>query len=201
MKIHFHLIKKKKIAKRRKSNRGRRVERITHRINWNIRSREVRLVGNEEESQNGLFPTQVALRMAEEMGVDLVEINGKQEPPICKLIEYTKFKYDLKKKQKEAKAKQHVTQMKEIRFGPNTDQHDFDFKLRHAQKFLTDGNKIKAYVHFRGRSIIYKDQGKKVLLEFATALEDLAKVELLPKMEGKRMHIILAPKIIPKSKK
>lgn len=130
-------------------------------MNWNIRSQEVRIVGSEEEDKNGVFPTQVALRMAEEMGVDLVEINETQNPPICRLIEYSKFKYDLKKKQKEAKAKQHVTQMKEIRFGPNTDEHDFNFKLRHAEKFLQEGNKIKAYVHFRGRSIIYKDQGKR----------------------------------------
>lgn len=165
-----------------------------------IRVREVRIVGSEDESQNGVFPTDVALRMAEGLGVDLVEINDKQEPPICRLIEYTKFKYEQKKRQKEAKAKQHVTQMKEIRFGPNTDDHDFQFKLRHAEKFLKEGNKIKAYVHFRGRSIIYKDQGKKILLEFATALEDLAKVEMLPKMEGKRMHIILSPKLIPKKK-
>lgn len=149
---------------------------------------------------NGVFPTRVALQMAEEQGLDLVEINSAQEPPICRIIQYSKFKYELKKKKKEAKQNQHVTQMKEIRFGPQTDDHDFQFKLRHAQKFLEDGNKVRAYVHFRGRSIIYKDQGKKILLEFAQALEELAKVEMLPKMEGKRMHIILSPKNIPKKK-
>ena len=144
---------------------------------------------------NGVFPHSEALRMAQEAGVDLVEIVGNQDPPICRLIEFSKFKYQQKKREKENKQKQHVVQMKEIRFGPNTDEHDFNFKLNHARKFLEEGNKVRAYVHFRGRAIVYKDRGEKILLEFAQELSELGKVEMLPKMEGKRMYVILAPKI------
>lgn len=148
----------------------------------------------ENESDNGVMPTQEALRIAQDEGLDLVEIVANQDPPIVRIIEYSKFMYEKKKREKENKAKQHVVQMKEIRFGPNTDEHDFNFKTKHARKFLEDGNKVKAYVHFRGRSIVYTDRGKKVLLEFAQELEDVGKVEMLPKLEGKRMYIMLAPK-------
>lgn len=150
---------------------------------------------------NGVFPIRVALEKAEELGLDLVEINPKTDPVLCKIIQYSKYKYEKKKKEKEAKQRQHVTTMKEIRFGPNTDDHDFQFKLRHAKKFLEEGNKVRAYVHFRGRSIIYKDRGEKLLLEFAQELAELGKVEHMPAMEGKRMHIILAPKASNKKKK
>ena len=165
-----------------------------HKINEEIEAPTVRVVGNKDESINGVMPTPRALSLAVEMEVDLVEIVANQEVPIVRMIEYSKFKYELKKKERETKAKQHVTTMKEIRFGPNTDEHDFNFKLKHAQKFLQEGNKVRAYVHFHGRSIVYKDRGKKVLLEFAQNLEEIAKVEQLPKMEGKRMHIILTPR-------
>lgn len=150
----------------------------------------------ENESLNGVMPTERALMIAEDMGLDLVEIVANQTPPIVRIIEYSKFKYEQKKRKKENKAKQHVVQMKEIRFGPNTDQHDFDFKLNHAKKFLEDGNKVRAYVHFRGRAIVYKERGQKILLEFAQALQELGKVEMLPKMEGKRMYMVLAPKSV-----
>lgn len=143
---------------------------------------------------NGVMPTYKALRLAEEAGMDLVEIVANQRPPVCRIIEYSKFIYEQKKRAKENKAKQATVQMKEIRFGPNTDDHDFDFKVKHATKFLQDGNKVKAYVHFRGRTIIYSDRGKALLLRFAQALEALSKVEMLPKLEGKRMYIMLSPK-------
>lgn len=127
--------------------------------------------------------------------MDLVEISPKADPPICKVIDYAKFKYDQKKKQKEIKAKQHKTVIKEIRFGPNTDDHDFGFKLKHAKGFLADGHKVKAYVHFVGRTIVYKERGELLLLKFAEALAEDAKIEQLPKMEGKRMFLYMAPKI------
>lgn len=140
------------------------------------------------------------MSLAEEMGVDLVEIAPNSDPPVCRLIEYSKFKYEKEKRKKEMKKNQHVVQLKEIRFGPNTDEHDFMFKINHAKKFLSEGNKVKAYVHFRGRSIIYTDRGKKLLLEFAQELEEIGKVEMLPKLEGKRMFIIMSPKAAPKKK-
>jgi len=142
----------------------------------------------------GVVETRKALAYAESLGVDLVEINGRAEPPIVQVIEYSKFRYELKKRQKEKKANQVVIQMKEIRFGPNTDEHDFNFKVKHAIEFLEKGNKVKAFVHFRGRSIIYTDRGKKLLLEFAQELEEYGKVEMMPKLEGKRMFLILTPK-------
>lgn len=125
--------------------------------------------------------------------MDLVEMDAAQDPPICRIIEYTKFKYEQSKREKEKKKKQHIVEMKEIRFGPNTDSHDFNFKLNHARKFLEEGNKVKAFVHFRGRSIVYTDRGKVLLLEFADELSDIGKVEMLPS-QGKRMYIILTPK-------
>jgi len=132
--------------------------------------------------------------MAENESLDLVEISPKADPPVCKIIDYSKFKFEQKKKQKEIKAKAQKTVIKEIRFGPNTDDHDFNFKLKHAIKFLSDGAKIKAYVHFVGRTIVFKERGEILLLKFAQALEEYGKVEMLPKLERKRMYVILAPK-------
>ncbi len=132
--------------------------------------------------------------MAEGEGLDLVEISPKADPPVCKIIDYSKFKYEQKKKQKEIKAKAQKTVIKEIRFGPNTDDHDFNFKLKHAIKFLKEGAKLKAYVHFVGRTIVFKERGEILLLKFAQALEEYGKVEQLPKLERKRMYVILAPK-------
>ncbi len=135
-----------------------------------------------------------AQKIAEDQGMDLVLISPKAVPPVCRVVEYSKFKYDYKKKQKELKAKAQKTVVKEIRFGPNTDDHDFNFKLKHAQSFLEDGAKVKAYVHFVGRTIVYKERGELLLLRFAEALSEMAKVEQLPKLEGKRMFLYLSPK-------
>ncbi len=132
--------------------------------------------------------------MAQDQGLDLVEISPSADPPVCKIIDYLKFKYEQKKKQKEIKAKAQKTVVKEIRFGPNTDDHDFEFKLKHAKGFLEDGAKVKAYVHFVGRSIVFKERGEVLLLRFAQELEDLGKVEEMPKLMGKRMTVMLAPK-------
>lgn len=150
------------------------------------------MVGDNVEV--GVYTVQQAVSIAKEQQLDLVEISPKADPPVCKIIEYAKFKYDYKKKQKELKSKAHKTVVKEIRFGPNTDDHDFNFKLRHAETFLKEGSKVKAYVHFVGRTIVYKERGELLLLRFAEALEEKAKVEQLPKMEGKRMFIYLTPK-------
>ena len=139
--------------------------------------------------------------MAKEQNLDLVEISPKADPPVCKIIDYSKFKYEQKKKQKEIKANAQKTVIKEIRFGPNTEEHDFNFKLKHAQNFLADGAKVKAYVHFVGRSIVFKERGEILLLKFAQALEEYGKVEQMPKLEGKRMTMFLAPKPIKKSGK
>ena len=138
------------------------------------------------------------MRMADEMELDLVEISPNADPPVCKITDYQKFLYHQKKKQKEIKEKSHKIVTKEIRFGPNTDDHDFNFKLKHAQKFLEEGAKLKAYVFFKGRSILFKDKGEILLLKFITALEDIAKVDQLPKLEGKRMTIMLSPKVAKK---
>lgn len=151
-----------------------------------------------ENVEVGVYPTRKALEMAEAQGLDLVEISPKADPPVCKIIDYSKFKYEQKKKQKEIKAKAQKTVIKEIRFGPNTDDHDFEFKLNHAKGFLKDGAKVKAYVHFVGRTIVFKERGEILLLKFAQALEDLAKVDQLPKLEGKRMTVMLSPKSGPK---
>jgi len=135
-----------------------------------------------------------ALKIADEKELDLVEISPKAEPPVCKIIDYSKFLYQQKKKQKEMKAKTQKIVVKEIRFGPHTDDHDFEFKLRHAEKFLKDGAKVKAYVFFKGRSILFKEQGEILLLKLATSLEDLGTVEQMPKLEGKRMIMMISPK-------
>ncbi len=163
-----------------------------HRINEQIHSKEVRVVGDDIEPK--VYPLAQALRMAEEAGMDLVEISPNAVPPVCKIIDYSKFLYQLKKKQKEMKAKQVKVNVKEIRFGPQTDDHDYNFKLRHAQGFLQDGDKVKAYVFFKGRSILFKEQGEVLLLRFANDLEEYGKVEQMPVLEGKRMTIFIAPK-------
>jgi len=169
-----------------------------YRVNQRIRAREVRVVG--ENVNMGIYPLSQALDMAEEQGLDLVEISPNANPPVCKIIDYSKFKYEQKKKQKEIKAKAQKTVVKEIRFGPNTDDHDFNFKLRHAQNFLKDGAKVKAYVHFAGRTIVFKERGEVLLLKFIQELDELGKVEQMPKLEGKRMTVILSPKSIGKAK-
>jgi len=163
-----------------------------HRINGFIRVPEVRLVGDNVEP--GIYPTRKAMDMADGLELDLVEISPNATPPVCRIIDYSKFIYEQKKKQKEIKANAKQTVIKEIRFGPNTSDHDFEFKLKHAVKFLESGEKVRAYVHFKGRAIVFKEQGEILLLRFAQALEDYGKVELLPKLEGKRMFLTLAPK-------
>lgn len=163
-----------------------------YRINEQIRVREVRIVGDDIEST--VMPTFKALQLAEQKGVDLVEISPNAQPPVCRLIDYSKFIYQQKKHQKEMKAKQVKVDVKEIRFGPQTDDHDYDFKLKHAKGFLTDGDKVKAYVFFKGRSILFKEQGEVLLLRFAADLEDYGKVEQMPQLEGKRMIMFIAPK-------
>lgn len=180
--------------RRRYPPRGRVEE--PYKVNGKITAREVRVVGDNVTV--GVYPISEALKIAENQGLDLVEISPKAEPPVCKVIDYSKFKYDQKKKQKEIKAKASKTVIKEIRFGPNTDDHDFNFKLKHAENFLKDGAKVKAYVQFRGRAIVYKERGEILLLKFAQALEEHAKVEQLPKLEGKRMFLFLAPKMSKK---
>ena len=152
----------------------------------------MRLVGDNVEQ--GIFPFSQALRIAEDQGLDLVEISANATPIICRIIEYKKFLYDLKKKQKEIKAKQATVEMKEIRFGPNTDEHDLNFKMNHARKFLQEGHKVKAFVFFRGRTIVFKERGEILLLKFAQELEDVGVVESMPKLEGKRMIMFLIPK-------
>lgn len=147
-----------------------------------------------EGIEPGVYPIRKAREIAEEQELDLVEISPNADPPVCKVLDYKKFLYEQKKKQKELKAKATKIVVKEIRFGPNTDDHDFEFKLKHAKEFIEQGAKVRAFVFFRGRSIVYKDQGEILLLRLANELEDIAKVEMLPKMEGKKMFIILAPK-------
>ena len=147
-----------------------------------------------ENIESGVYSIERALQLAQEEGLDLVEISAKAVPPVCKIIDYSKFKYEQKKKQKEIKARAHKTVVKEIRFGPNTEEHDFNFKVKHAINFLKDGAKVKAYVHFVGRPIVFKERGEILLLKFAQALEDYAKVDQMPKLEGKRMFLFLSPK-------
>ena len=162
-----------------------------YRVNEQIRVREVRIVG---ESGSTVMPTREALDMARQQGVDLVEISPNANPPVCRLIDYSKFLYQQKKRAKEMKAKQVKVEVKEIRFGPQTDEHDYQFKLKHAKEFLEEGNKVRAYVFFRGRSILFKEQGEVLLLRFANDLEEVGKVESMPSLEGKKMFLYLAPK-------
>lgn len=167
------------------------------RINNYIRVPRVRLVGDNIE-EPGIFTVSEALKMADDMELDLVEISPNADPPVCKIVDFKKFLYQHKRKLKEQKSKSTKIVVKEIRFGPNTDEHDFNFKLKHAEKFLEDGSKVKAYVFFKGRSILFKEQGEILLLRLASELEDRCKVEQLPKLEGKRMIMMLAPKVVKK---
>ncbi len=169
-----------------------------HRINHFIRVPQVRLVGDNVTM--GVYPTQEALKMAQQLELDLVEISPQADPPVCKIIDYNKFLYDKKRKEKEMKAKSKSAELKEIRFTPGTDDHDFDFKARHAENFLKEGNKVKAYVQFKGRAIMFKERGELVLLKFAERLAEFGQVEGLPKLEGKRMLMVIAPKTQKKKK-
>jgi len=182
-------------------NRGRFAPRkeAEHRINHFIRVPQVRLVGDNVEP--GVYPTNEAIKKAQEQGLDLVEISPNADPPVCKIIDYNKFLYDKKKKEKEMKANAKVSEVKEIRFTPNTDEHDFNFKAKHAENFLKEGNKVKAYVQFKGRAIQFQDRGQLLLLKFAERLTDIGVLESMPKMEGRRMLAMFAPKGKKKAEK
>jgi translation initiation factor IF-3 len=163
-----------------------------------IKAPEVRLVG--ENVEPGIYATADASKIAKEQELDLVEISPGANPPVCKIIDYNKFLYEEKKKKKEQKAKSKTSEVKEIRFTPNTDDHDFEFKVKHAEKFLSDGNKVKAHVQFKGRAIMFKERGELLLLKFADSLKDVGALEGLPKMEGKRMLVMFAPRAAQKKK-
>lgn len=169
-----------------------------HRINEKIRVPQVRLVGDNVTV--GIYPTDHALRIARDLELDLVEISPNADPPVCKAIDYKKFLYEKKRKEKEMKANAKQSEVKEIRFTPGTDDHDFDFKAKHAESFLKDGNKVKAYVQFKGRAIMFKERGELVLLKFAERLAEVGSPESLPKLEGKRMFLMLTPKTAKKKK-
>jgi len=179
------------LARRRSRPQPRRVE-PEFRINHRIRVPEVRVVG--ENIEQGVYPLRKALQMAEELDLDLVEISPKAKPPVCRITDYKKFLYEKKKREKEMKSKATKTVIKEIRFTANTDEHDVNFKTKHAIKFLSEGAKVKAYVHFKGRAIIFKERGELLLLQFAESLKEYGDLEQLPKLEGKRMIIFIAPK-------
>jgi translation initiation factor IF-3 len=172
--------------------RFRKEQQQEHRTNNMIRVPNVRLVG--ENVTVGVYPTAEALKMAQDQVLDLVEISPNADPPVCKIIDYNKFLYEKKRKEKEMKAKSKASEVKEIRFTPNTDDHDFDFKAKHAEKFLKDGDKVKAYVQFKGRAIQFRERGELLLLKFAERLNEVGVLEGMPKMEGKRMLAIWAPK-------
>ncbi|MEO8933656.1 MAG: translation initiation factor IF-3 [Xanthomarina sp.] len=181
------------MAIRRRKQVSRRVsQEDQHRINSKIRSEKVRLVG--ENIEVGVYATKDALAIADEQGLDLVEISPKADPPVCKVMDYKKFLYEQKKREKVLKSKASKVVVKEIRFGPQTDDHDYEFKRKHAEKFLKEGAKLKAFVFFKGRSIVFKEQGQILLLRLAQDLEELGKVEQMPKLEGKRMTMFIAPK-------
>lgn len=193
----------------RRNSFKRRDTQPEHRINAAIKVPEIRLVGNNfkeiskvagKELEPGIFPTSKALEYASKMEMDLVEISPKASPPVCKIIEYKKFLYEKKKKEKELKSKQVKVVVKEIRFGPNTDDHDFEFKLKHSKKFLEQGAKVKAYVQFKGRTIVFKDRGRDLLKRFVAELEGIGFPDYPPKMEDRRMHCTLSPKKMGKSK-
>jgi translation initiation factor IF-3 len=184
----------KKIPQRRPFKGGPKQQEPKHAINERIRARTVRLVGDNIENP-GVVSISEALKLAEELELDLIEISPQADPPVCKIADYQKFLYQMKKKQKEIKAKTVKVVVKEIRFGPNTDDHDYNFKLKHAIKFLEEGSKVKAFVFFKGRSILYKEQGEILLLRFAQDLEEVGKVEQLPRLEGKRMIMTLTAKV------
>lgn len=163
-----------------------------HKINEKIRANQVRLVG--ENIEVGVYSIQEALKIAQSQELDLVEISPNADPPVCKIVDYKKFLYEQKKKKKEQKANTVKQEVKEIRFGPNTDEHDFDFKVKHAEKFLKEGNKVRAFVFFKGRAIVYKERGEVLLLQFAQKLSEWGKVEQLPRLEGKKMFLLMSPK-------
>lgn len=169
-----------------------RVVEEPYRVNERITAARVRVVG--ENITVDVYPIQQAIKIAQDQGLDLVEISPNADPPVCKVIDYSKFKYEQKKKQKEIKSNAQKTVVKEVRFGPNTDEHDFNFKVKHSINFLKEGSKVKSYVHFAGRSIVYKERGEILLLKFAQALEEVGKVEQMPKLEGKRMYMMITPK-------
>ena len=170
----------------------RRVVEEPFKVNERITASRVRVVG--ENVKVDVYSIQAAIKIAQDQGLDLVEISPNADPPVCKVVDYSKFKYEQKKKQKEIKANAQKTVVKEIRFGPNTEEHDFNFKVKHAMNFLDEGSKVKAYVHFVGRAIVYKERGEILLLKFAQALEEHGKVEDMPHLEGKRMFMMLTPK-------
>ncbi|HPH23091.1 MAG TPA: translation initiation factor IF-3 [Chitinophagaceae bacterium] len=178
--------------------RFQRQQEPEHRINERIRVPQVRLVGDNIEV--GIYSTQEALKIAQSLELDLVEISPQADPPVCKAIDYKKFLYEKKKKEKEMKANAKQSEVKEVRFTPGTDDHDFDFKAKHAEGFLKDGNKVKAYVQFKGRAIMFKERGELVLLKFAERLAEVGTPETLPKLEGKRMFLMLTPKTSKKKK-
>lgn len=195
------------MAKRFKRNQRQEREKPQHRINFQIRIPEVRLVGDDLDAisevagrtiEAGIYDTRKVMDWAMALQLDLVEISPKATPPVCRIIDYKKFLYQKKKKEKELKAKTAKTVIKEIRFGPNTDTHDFDFKLKHAKAFLEEGNKVKAFVQFRGRSIVFKERGELLLLNFIKELEELGAAEALPRLEGRRMSVTIQPKKKPK---
>ncbi len=193
----------------RRRNHNQQKDKIFFRINTQIRVPEIRLVGDNLDNvseivgktvEPGIYPTRRVLEWADKLELDLVEISPKANPPVCRIIDYKKFLYQKKKKDKELKAKTVKTVVKEIRFGPNTGDHDFEFKLNHAKGFLEDGAKVKAYVHFRGRTIVFKDRGELLLLRFLKELEEYGSPEALPKMEGRRMTVVIQPKKSQKNK-
>ncbi len=177
---------------RRPFDRRPQQQESLHRINRDIRALNVRLVG--ENVEPGIMDTRKALNLADELGLDLVEISPKADPPVCRIVDYNKFLYEKKKKEKEIKAKATKTVIKEVRFTPNTDDHDFEFKTKHAENFLKEGAKVKAYVQFKGRGILFQERGELMLLKFAERLQDLGVLEQMPKLEGRRMIAFLAPK-------
>lgn len=183
--------------------RGKKDDKYNYRTNEDIRVPKVRLVGEDmeeiseavgEDLEVDIYPTDKVKQWARDMGLDLVMISNKAKPPVVKILDYNKFIYDKKKREKKIKKNAQKTVVKEIRFGPNTDDHDFNFKLNHAKEFLQDGAKVKAYVHFKGRSIVFKERGELLLLRFLKELEEYGSAEELPKMEGRRMHVMVSPK-------
>ena len=183
---------KPKPARRPEQRQQQRNDEFELRINNRITAPQVRLVG-DNIPEPGVYPIAKALRLADELELDLVEISAKADPPVCKILDYQKYLYQQKKKAKEMKSNSAKIVVKEIRFGPNTDEHDFQFKLKHAQEFLQEGSKVKATIFFRGRSIMFADQGEKQLLRFAVELEEYGRAESMPSLEGKRMTMMLAP--------
>jgi translation initiation factor IF-3 len=179
------------------SRPGEKKNNASERINGEIMAKEVRLIGENLEKP-GIYSIAVALNMAETLNLDLVEISPNADPPVCRIVDFQKYQYQQKKRLKELKDKSVKTELKEIRFGPNTDEHDYQFKLKHARNFLEAGDKVKAFVFFKGRSILFSQQGEILLLRLANDLEDIGKIEFMPKLEGKRMTIIIIPK--PKKK-